>query len=228
MFTPKSKVPPPSLLKSDAPPNVETPPEAPAPPTVNQLLATAEQARAAAVVAPAQAFLAAFVPRATAGSALHRKMAAEAAPILKRAREVDTAKLAALGCRLTQTSERFDAARAEVGGWADAADVVDRTIAKIGTLTPRDCERTEGDRQLNRQSPTVERMRVKLHMCGAGEDLLRAHLDTLTETLEALETWARSYAATPQPAPDRIQAPRRDDGPQPSQTYFSPFDYPKR
>jgi hypothetical protein len=222
-----AKVPAPSLLTT--PHTMETPPEAPAPPTINQLLATAEQAHAAAIVAPAQAFLAALVPRAQAGSALHRKLALEAAPIRKRAREVNTAKLAALGCRLTATMERFDHAFAEVDGWESAADVVDRTLAQIGTLTPRDCERTEGDRQLNRQSPTIERMRDRLQMCGAGEDLLRAHLDTLRDTLEQVETWARSYAATPQPAPVMTTTPRpADQGPAPSITAFNPITYRTR
>jgi hypothetical protein len=64
-------------------------------------------------------------------------------------------------------------------------------------------------------------------MCGAGEDVLRAHFDTLRETLEQVETWARSYAATPHPAPSMSTTPRRDE-PVESQTYFNPLDCPTR
>jgi hypothetical protein len=62
-------------------------------------------------------------------------------------------------------------------------------------------------------------------MVGRGQDILRAHLTTLAETTEQLETWVRNFAANPQPTPTMTKTPRAEDaGPAPSIIDFDVFN----
>ncbi len=200
-----SKRTPTELVNPDvpSPPSAESTPPTGSEPTIAELLDAAAHIDGAAAVRAAQESLAPAMAIARRGLPLYQRYAAEAAPLLKRAKVLDPARLGALGCPagLLIALQMY---RDQVAGIPDAIRQAEAGLDRERTLTPAQCLRTPGEASINQWPSPVEHTRRLLMATGAGEDRLSTDCNALREYLTRVERWVYGHLAQHGPIPPLV------------------------